>query len=193
MASAWRPARAGSFFGPAADLGARRLGAAPRYIASTKMDTSPTPTSSDTACWLGRSLSPEEWSENTFTYIGEEMDAHFPWLRYGQLVAGMGEDRRFSVWWAAVFHFSRQMFPGQDLGAAFASREQTEWSDCIVFEDSDAMRHTMEHALKMLQILFRGRSDMFFEFEPADATLEPFLLDDICTCPPRRPSPQRTR
>ena len=135
--------------------------------------------SASAACWLGRSLSTEEWSENTFTYIGEEMDAHFPWLRYGALVAGMGEDTRFSVWWAAVFHFSHQLFPGRDLGAAFASRDQTGWSDCIVFEDSDAMRHTMEHALKMLQILFRGRSDMFFEFELADvATLEPFLLDD---------------
>ena len=139
---------------------------------------------SSTECWLGRVLSPEEWSADTFTYIGEEIDAHFPWLRYGQLVEGMGADKRFAVWWVTVFHMSRQIFhrTGRDLGVAFASREQTGWSDCIVFEDpgeSTEMRWAMEHALKLLQIVFRGNRDMFFDFELEDVSvLEPFLLDD---------------
>ena len=37
----------------------------------------------------------------------------------------------------------------------------------------------MEHALKLLQIAFRGNRDMFFDFELEDVSvLEPFLLDD---------------
>ena len=57
----------------------------------------------------GPGPSPEEVCRHVHVHWKEEIFT-LPWLRYGQLVEGMGADKRFAVWWVTVFHMSRQIF-----------------------------------------------------------------------------------
>ena len=114
--------------------------------------------------------------------LGQEVDTHYPWLQYGRLVAGLDDDKRFRAWWVLVFHELLRIKndTGREVGVAFATAAQTEWSDCIVFERCPETQEAMARARRLLQILYRGNRAMHFDFELDQLTLlKPFVLNEF--------------
>ena len=108
--------------------------------------------------------------------MGKELHRVCPWLQYTRLVNQDNIDARFKVWWVTVIHYIRVGVcrSGQEVGVAHASREQTGWSDCLVFEDCVQTRTAMRRALEMLAAFFP--QDFDFQVDDMDM-ISPFYLD----------------